>query len=675
MEMPVETDRRATDPVDAPLQVHLLGPLMLCRGGVALILPASRKVRALFAYLALASRPVPRSYLCELLWDVPDDPRGELRWSLSKIRSFIDEPGRQRISTQADTIGLDLSGCCVDALEILRAHPPDGTKPALASLHSLATLFTGDFLEGLDIERCPGFGQWLTMQRRRFRSYQAGVLEQLVELSPDEASGHLDQWLAIAPFDLKAHSSVLRALARHGRIREGNEHLASAARLFEAEGLETACLHEAWRDARASMDARSHVSAAAFAPPVQEAYPDLAVAAPARRASIAVMPFVDQSEMVGAPTGVSGALAHDVITRLAKLRSLFVIASGTVLALRDRRVGPADAARMLSVDYLVSGTLRRLEKRLSVAVQLIETNGERILWTESFSQPWDDALLILDEIGNRIVASIAGEIEMAERNRAILKPPNSLDAWEAHHRGLWHMYRFNKADNEVAQQFFALAIRLDPTFSRAHAGLSFTHFQNAFQGWNPRDPEIDKAFGAAGQSLLVDDRDPAAHWAMGRALWLRGCHDQSIGELEQAVELSPNFAQGHYALAFVHSQTGDPTVAIASSDHSRALSPFDPMLFGMLGARAMAHVRLGQFEEAADWAVKAAARPNAHAQILAIAALSLGLAGRMEEARTNLASIRKALPRYGIEHFLTAMHFTPEGERHFRDGARKIGMG
>ena len=88
------------------------------------------------------------------------------------------------------------------------------------------------------------------------------------------------------------------------------------------------------------------------------------------------------------------------------------------------------------------------------------------------------------------------------------------------------MYRFNKADNELARQFFETAVRLDPTFARAYAGLSFTHFQNAFQGWAKRAPEIDRAFDAAGQSLMVDDRDPAAHWAMGRALWLRGRQDQ-----------------------------------------------------------------------------------------------------------------------------------------------------
>jgi Flp pilus assembly protein TadD len=94
----------------------------------------------------------------------------------------------------------------------------------------------------------------------------------------------------------------------------------------------------------------------------------------------------------------------------------------------------------------------------------------------------------------------------------------------------------------------------------------------------------------------------------------------------------------------------------------------------MLGARAMALVRLGRFEEAADWGVKAAARPNAHAHILAIAAFSLALAGRLDEAGTWLAAIHKTLPRYRVDDLLTAMQFAPEGEKLFREGPRRIGI-
>ncbi len=106
---------------------------------------------------------------------------------------------------------------------------------------------------------------------------------------------------------------------------------------------------------------------------------------------------------------------------------------------------------------------------------------------------------------------------------------------------------------------------------------------------------------------MADEQDPAAHWAMGRALWLRGRVDESLTELDTSVELSPNFALGHYTLAFIHAQSGDPQAAIRFADHSRVLSPFDPLLFAMLATRAMALIRLGRFDEAADWAAKARA--------------------------------------------------------------------
>ncbi|HUG21183.1 transcriptional regulator, partial [Piscinibacter sp.] len=522
----------------------------------------------------------------------------------------------------------------------------------------------------------------LIAQRRRLRGCHTALLEHLVaRLAPDadEVFGHLDKWLALAPFDRRAHETLLDALARRGRVREGEEHLAETARVFDAEGLDWRPLRDGWREARARHASMIVVpaGAAAVAPATAHATAldeDAPRVAAPRRASIAVMPFIDRSAESAAGDPLAAGLVHDIITRLAKLRSLFVIAQGTVFALDARRVAPEEAGRTLNVDYVVSGLLRRQGQRLVVNVELAETRTAHIVWADAFDDQLDDAFLVLDEIGNRIVASIAGEIEAVERNRAILKPPNSLDAWEAHHRGLWHMYRFNRDDNERARGFFEMAVRLDPTFARAYAGLSFTHWQNAFQHWEDREPAVNRALEAAGQSLAVDDRDPSAHWAMGRALWLRGQQQQSLVELETAVDLSPNFALGHYTLAFVQSQSGDPQAAIASSDHSRHLSPYDPLLFGMLGARAMALVRLGRFDEAAEWALKAAARPNAHVHILAIAAECLVLAGRVEEARGFAGLIRKAQSGYRVDDFLAAFRFAPDAVGVFRAAAKRIGL-
>ena len=706
VEMPVESDRptqiRPTEiPTTAVVEIRMLGPLTIARDGVALSLPASRKARGLFTYLALAPHPVPRMQLCELLWDVPNDPRGELRWCLSKIRSLIDEPGRRRVDTQADTVRLDLTDCFVDAIEVARTAQHIETTPS-DHLRAMAALFNGDFLDGMEIDRSPAFNTWLSTQRRRFRGCHIAMLERLVQSTPaNEALRFLEIWLERAPFDPRVHQRLLNGFAHNGQIREAEDHLQATKRLFETEDIDFTPIRDAWNSARAQKASPAAASstmaplarssdvgpAAGVNRPLEQTDPGREnisrleeqgeiITIPSRRASILVMPFTGHTatSMVARNALAPNALAHDVITRIAKLRNLFVIAQGTAFSLHEQRISPAEAGRMLDVDYVVHGSVQHQDKRLIVTIEMAEAPTARIVWVETFDHKLDDTLLFINEIGNRIAASIANEIEANERNRAVLRPPNSLDAWEAYHRGLWHMYRFTRPDNEQAMHLFEMAVRLDPTFARAHAGLSFSHFQNAFQNWAPRTLEIDRAFEAAGQSLMADDRDPAAHWAMGRALWLRGAHDPSVKELEQAVDLSPSFALAHYTLAFVQSQAGDPAAAIKASDHSRHLSPFDPLLFAMLGARAMALVRMGRFQEAADWGVKAAARPNAHAHVLAIAAFSLALAGRLDEAHAHLLSIQRKQPNYRIEDFLTAMQLAPDGEKLFRDGARRTGI-
>ena len=674
MESRVESSRGARAPrpmsahPEAALRLRLLGPMTVTCDSAELALPQSRKVRALIAYLALAPGAVPRDRLCELLWDVPNDPRGELRWCLSKARGVLDE----RVVSDGDGVRLDVATCHVDALELHRAAQDGIATLDVDRLRALAALRGGDFLQGLEIERSAPFSAWLIGQRRRFRAAHAAVLEHLAAALPaasDEALGCLEQWLQIAPFDRRAHERLLDALARRGQLREGDEHVAAAMRRFEAETQDPAPIALAWRAAKSR-----HRGLAAPLLRDDALVQAAGAPAPTHRASIAVMPFVDAGRDSALRGGLADGLVHDVITRLAKLRSAFVIAQGTVFALDERSVGAEDAARRLDVDYVASGLVRRERGQVQVSVKLSETRSARIVWADEYQAKIGHAFDALDDIADRIVAAIAHQIELAERNRAVLKPAQSLDAWQAYHRGLWHMYRFHRDDNDLARGFFERALQLDPTFARPYAGLSFTHFQNAFLGWGERAPEIERAYRSASQGLMADEHDPTVHWALGRALWLRGRMDDALSELDTSVELSPNFALGHYTLAFVHAQSGDPQAAIRSSDHSRNLSPFDPLLFAMLATRAMALIRMGRYDEAAEWAVRAIARPNAHVHVLAIAANCLALAERHDDARTVAASIQAQVPGYRVDDFLGAFRFGDDGQALMRRGAATIGL-
>ncbi|HEV7556071.1 MAG TPA: hypothetical protein VGO00_11475 [Kofleriaceae bacterium] len=643
----------------AETEVHLLGSGSVSRGGVPIMLPRSRKVRALLAFLALSPRPLPRSRLCGLLWDVPSDPRGELRWCLSKLRGLLDDDHRHRVVTDDQLVALDLSDCRVDVAVVDAVVEAGIDRATTSQLAEVSELFAGDLLDRVEIDGSPELTAWLLAQRNRYRAIHVDVLRTLATRAgeTDEALRWIVPWLRVAPFDVRAHQMMLAVFIRTGRRRDAENHLTAAIRAFEAEGVDWTQLQDTWRSIR-----------------IEVSSPPIATAARARRrASVAVMPF---SERGTAPDRIADGLTEDIIVQLAKLRVLFVIARGSTFALGDRGVSANEAGRLLDVDYVVSGTIRREpNKRITAIVELADVRDGTIVWTDALNGTGDEMFEVLDAIVQRIVAAVAEEIETAESQRAILKPPSSLDAWEAYHRGLWHMYKFTSDDNRHAEQFLRSALELDPVFARAYAALSFTHFQNAFLDLTPdRDRQIGLAYDTAARSLDADDRDPAAHWAMGRAFWLRGAQAESLSELERSIDLSPNFALGHYTLGFVHSQMGDPNAAIEATNHSRRLSPFDPLQFAMLASRAIAHVRLDQRDEAAIWAVKATARPNAHTHILAIAAECLALADRRDEARKFVGQIRARLPTYTVEDFLRAFKFEPDVAQMFRGGARQIGF-
>lgn len=236
------------------LQLRMLGTLAVSQDGRAVELPASRKARALLAYLALTPRATPRSRLCGLLLDTSSDSRGELRWYLSKLRGIV---GARRLRCDEDSVRIEHADSFVDALEVQRAARKGFTTLAPEQARALLALFSGQFLEGLEVDRCPGFTGWLLAHRRRFHAWRVELLHRLVKSAPEaEFLGHAEKWLELAPFDVRAHEHLLRALVRSGRFREGKDHFEAAIRLFGAEGLDSAPLAKAWRAATAEKAAR-----------------------------------------------------------------------------------------------------------------------------------------------------------------------------------------------------------------------------------------------------------------------------------------------------------------------------------------------------------------------------------------------------------------------------------
>jgi DNA-binding SARP family transcriptional activator len=646
----------------------LLGPLDVIQNGRPLPQPPSRKVRALLAYLAMAGRPISREKLCELLWDVADDPRSELRWCLSKLRPLVDGPKAKRLIADRKQVHIEAASLDVDALLVARHTQTTLKNGSPGDVRLLLDLFRGDFLEGLSVERAPSFENWLAGQRHRFGQLRQQLLERLSVVSPSEDRlGVLRELIEVAPFDEMAHVALVRNLMNSADYAEARQQIDASVKRFQSEGIDPSSLRSAFADihqghtkpAKATRLQSSNVDSPSPLQVVRTLRPTLLV-----------MPFVAVT-----PEEITDAdsVTSDVIFGIAKLRSVNIIARSTTAALSGQ--SPAAAAARVNAEYVAIGRLQRYGKRYRASTELVDPSG-RILWAGEFQCNIADAFSAATSLAAQIVAGLDTEIHIIERNRALLMPPASLDAWQAYHRGLATMYRFTSESNREAQSFFTKAIALDPTFARSFAGLSFTHYQNAFVlNTHEREQESALALSTAGQGLEADPSDPAAHWAMGRALWLRRNHEGAIAALDQATRLSPSYASAHYSLAMVHCQIGDPMCAVEAADTAALLSPLDPMLFAIYGARTFALLRLGKIEEAAEFAIRGAEQPNAHVHARAIAVLTLATAGRMSEADAEWTRLRHLRPDYSFGQFNDAFHLVDDLRGIYQKAAKLVQIG
>jgi TolB-like protein len=384
---------------------------------------------------------------------------------------------------------------------------------------------------------------------------------------------------------------------------------------------------------------------------------------PASRPSIAVLPFRLVGE-AGPYAAFADALPHDLILDLSRLRWLFVTARGSSFRLRAADADMSEIGRLLGVQYCLTGTMEFARAGLEVTVALLDTRDDGVVWADRYSGPVGDVHRVRDEIRGRILSALEIRIPMHEAALARLKVTESLDAWSAYHLGLQHMYRFNRADNAEATALFQKSVTLDPGFARAHAGLSFVHFQTAFLRHTDDLPrEIDLARRYAERGLELDPLDPFVNFTMGRTYWLEGDLERGLAWLERATSISPNYAQGIYAQAWTETLAGRSLEGREHVDLAMRLSPLDPLHYAMLGTRAFTHIVQGEDAQAAYWAERAARSPGAHVLIAMIAAATHALAGDMVRATSWVADVRERNPSLDREDFFRSFPMKAEAPR------------
>jgi TolB-like protein len=256
------------------------------------------------------------------------------------------------------------------------------------------------------------------------------LLERLSSVLPPESDDRIEvlrECIDVAPFDEAVHIEFVRALLSRGLYADAERQIDASVRRFQTEGIDPSSLKGAFATAQQSPSNPTRVSLVSFAR--FDAPPDRGKSE-ARGPTLLLLPFT------AAPENVADAdsVASDIIFGIAKLRSISVIARGTAFSLRNQT--PAAAATLVNAQYVASGHLRRDGKKYIVTVELVDPRNDRIFWVDEFSCNAVDTFSVPPVLAARIVTGLDEEIHVIERNRALLMPPDSLDAWQAYHRGL-----------------------------------------------------------------------------------------------------------------------------------------------------------------------------------------------------------------------------------------------
>ncbi len=225
------------------LKLQFLGEIRIFRGAEELVLPPSRKTRGLLAYLALNTRSFRRDQLCELLWEIPDDPRGSLRWSLSKLRRLVDDEEHARINADRSHVTFDAHGAQIDVSKLLRLVDADLDKVALDELEAAVQLYNGEFLEGLDLQNFHEFYTWCVGQREQVSQAQVAVLKALLRrlaTQPEQALVYARQLASLASHDETAQLGLIELLVATGHTQEANQQKKMAQHLLREVGIEFA---------------------------------------------------------------------------------------------------------------------------------------------------------------------------------------------------------------------------------------------------------------------------------------------------------------------------------------------------------------------------------------------------------------------------------------------------
>ncbi len=610
--------------MSARLHIRLLGGFAVERDGAPITLP-TRKAAALLAILAMPPGTlITRERLADLLWSrsAEAQARGSLRQAVAQLRKALGDESGTLIEAVGPGLRLASAAVEVDAVTLERAL----TAGSPADLELAERLYRGEFLAGLAIEEAP-FEDWRAteaerLRRRLLRGLQA-LLAQHVEQGDLETSLDLGERLVrLEPLAEETYQALMRLHLGRGALGPAmREYQRCRAALAAGLGVAPSAETEALRRAiRARPPAREETDSGAL--PV-----------------LAVLPFSDMGETfkdAGHDYFVRG-FTEDVVSALARFRSLRVISAQSSFAEADLQASPREIGEGLGATYLLVGSLGRGNDRVRLSTELLDVRAGHLVWSDRHEVATTRLPETRDAIARGVAAALAARIDGDLLRQAMRKPLDSLEVYDCWLRGMARLRQGTPESLAEGRPLFRRALELDPGFARAHSGLSLTYFNEwtclAWQRWH-EDERM--AFEHARDGAALDETDHVTHFVLGRVLLYRREFARAEQHLDRAEALNPNDADMLAQLAIADAYLGRPERGAERIELALRLNPYhDDWYFAYAVYPNFVARRL---ETAIAFGLKA---PHVATDVTAYLAAASAHLGQMEAARRHLASFRE----------------------------------
>jgi non-specific serine/threonine protein kinase len=225
-------------------------------------------------------------------------------------------------------------------------------------------------------------------------------------------------------------------------------------------------------------------------------------------------------------------MTEDVITELTQIKTLHVFPRAAVVAYRDKPATAPEIGKQLDAAYVLGGSVRRAGNRLRITAQLVETQTGHTVWAERYDREMKDVFEVQDEIARSITQALRISISAQEQETIAQKPTENLQAYDYFLRGRNYTRRENL---EFAMQMFEHAIRLDPNFALAHAGIAnISGMQFEMHGRDPR--WIEKGLAAANRSFELDPENPEVIASRARLCHVQQRYDEAVKLARMAID-------------------------------------------------------------------------------------------------------------------------------------------